>query len=50
MENPSFSKNLKSTFFPGSTFLTDKEILLGLNGDREEPGADPETEMEADEV
>ena len=37
-------------FFSGSTFLSDKEILLGLIGDREVAGADARAGIEADEV
>ena len=33
MVNPSFSKNLKSIFFSGSTFRSERGILLGLIGD-----------------
>ena len=30
MENPSFSKNLKSIIFPGFTFRSERGTLLGL--------------------
>ena len=49
MVNPSFSKNLKSIFFPDSTFRSETGTLLGLIGDYVEAEVGPRAGIGAGE-